>query len=531
MSTSSCNTSSNNNSKVQVNSAAQCSQVSKKKIQGPAPAGSVPPLIQKMYILSDRILQCEDTKVKARALSLIPLDRLNITIQTKMTALEEAALEGKEPLNKASAHEMLYLLEVMTWFKNEFFKWVDTPECVQCNGNTTFVGLSTNPTNFVNTNRVEVYKCQNCPGQTLFPRLNDVKLLLDSRKGRCGEWAQTFTLICHALGWETRYIYDETDHAWNEVFLKSEQRWIHCDPCECELDKPLLYEKGWKKKLTYVLGFSCDGVQDVTWRYTADHAVIRARRTQCSESELLHAVQRITERRQRSLSAARRQYLAHRTLMELVEFLSPPKDMSSEEYGGRKSGSLLWRLQRGETTGSSQNTNFIWKPSDQEVAQKTFIVQYTVSMDEYKRGNSQVIKKWQSGVYSVENIFRKEEFDWKHVYLCRTVGSESGKLSWKFDVSESGMTISEVEILCKTDLFENGQVNWAACNDETCISITPGESMYKTSEFEGSTGFLLTAQLSGGKGDSAWQHSQLFRQHFSDSSYQFQVIIKLKEKL
>ena len=55
-----------------------------------------------------------------------------------------------------------------------------------------------------------------------------------------------------------------------------------------------------------------------------------------------------------------------------------------------------------------------------QVACKTFIVQYSVSKDEYKRGNNEIIKRWQDGVYSSENVFRKEEFDWKYTYLCRT---------------------------------------------------------------------------------------------------------------
>ena len=61
-------------------------------------------------------------------------------------------------------------------------------------------------------------------------------------------------------------------------------------------------------------------------------------------------------KRQQSLGPDRKKDLTERLLVELVEFISPKKPKPGE-LGGRNSGSLAWRIARGETRGSDTGSD------------------------------------------------------------------------------------------------------------------------------------------------------------------------------
>ena len=66
--------------------------------------------------------------------------------------------------------------------------------------------------------RVENYRCPQCGTMTRYPRYNDAKKLLETKTGRCGEWANAFTLCARTMGYEARWVLDWTDHVWTECW-------------------------------------------------------------------------------------------------------------------------------------------------------------------------------------------------------------------------------------------------------------------------------------------------------------------------
>jgi peptide-N4-(N-acetyl-beta-glucosaminyl)asparagine amidase len=171
----------------------------------------------------------------------------------------------------------------MKWFKSDFFTWTDKPKCPKCDTNHYIYAVgSDKPTQDErdegHVRRVELYACNQCRNPVRFPRVNHPQKLMETRTGRCGEWANAFCCLVRALGNETRFVVDWTDHVWVEVYIQDEKRWVHMDPCEDAYDTPLMYEKGWGKKLSYVIAFSNCEIVDVTNRYILNKMMNRMKR-------------------------------------------------------------------------------------------------------------------------------------------------------------------------------------------------------------------------------------------------------------
>jgi len=477
----------------------------------------------------------EDATLQSKARSCIPLQELE----------EKASKLFKSRANTVSGKpkkcmKQLLLTQLLAWFKKDFFSWANTPKCPNCADSKVESIGGVPPT--VEERRwaagvVELYCCTNCTTNLRFPRYNHPGKLLETRKGRCGEWANCFTLVCRSVDYEARHVMDWTDHVWTEVFIPSLDRWIHCDPCENVMDKPLMYERGWNKKLSLIIAASHQEVVDVTKRYSTSERLVAARRaTMFNEDWLKDVISHLNVTQKMRLSGEQRKIVESRQTSEQLELVSCSvlhQNASGDDYEGRTSGSIEWRVARGETSGGINVTdsargnndddvivNDPIMPNDKELEKRHFRLEYYCANDEYKRplSGDEYESCWESFVTRSKHVIRKEELDWKQCYICRSSKSPNGlgKITWSVQLPEH-FHVDQLKIKVNSTTFDTGKVMWLLTSEKKCDVITPGETSDYHKRYAGSKQISVRAVMSGGDGTEAWQKAQLFREKLNTS--------------
>ena len=273
------------------------------------------------------------------------------------------------PIRTEGSTSEQYVKALLKWFKKDYFTWCNKPKCPKCGQNDKnlqlklLVGKPNESELKYLAYKTEIYFCNDCQIEVRFPRCNNPIILLETKTGRCSEWSNLFGAILYTCGFKVRLINNFEDHVWNEFYNEEEQRWVHIDSCEEAYDTPLLYEQGWGRVMTFILGMSDDGLVEVTPRYVKDWKIISERRSEKMEIKLSNILEDVNKKILLGISPEEKINIENRRKNEIKSFEEKiKKDMSEniddknnkneeikdEEKKGRQSGSLEWRKNRGE---------------------------------------------------------------------------------------------------------------------------------------------------------------------------------------
>jgi peptide-N4-(N-acetyl-beta-glucosaminyl)asparagine amidase len=279
-----------------------------------------------------------------------------------------------------------YLQRLVRFFKGNM-TWISQPFCPkQCHHHHQESSSSTSTCQSIGireaetieeregqAGRVELYQCTICSTMVTFPRYNSVRKLLQTWSGRCGEYANLFGLVCRAVGYETRYILDVTDHVWTEVYIPDAihphtgncGQWIMVDSCESVIDENSMYEVGWGKELSCIIAIGIDHVVDVTSKYTRkfhqDDFQTRRRQFTTSEYTLQTILDHcntilrtdIKDKPEQIQKINRRVSYEQKLLNEYKSMVVWEKQYAN----GRISGSAAWKSSRNEDGSSRSSSN------------------------------------------------------------------------------------------------------------------------------------------------------------------------------
>ncbi|CAF4442773.1 unnamed protein product, partial [Adineta steineri] len=96
-------------------------------------------------------------------------------------------------------------------------------------------------------------------------------------------------------------------------------------------------------------------------------------------------------------------------IKDIVSMLNEEKSAKESELHGRQSGSLGWKLSRGETDQQDDVINgYVYSITNEECEKGSIQIEYNSVVDKYLRNGIEEIKKdgWIDRVYSCSNIQR-----------------------------------------------------------------------------------------------------------------------------
>lgn len=292
-------------------------------------------------------------------------DEQNAAIDTVLSSEVYDRVKDEE-MKQDPNYEYVEVLvkQLLRWFKEEFFTWVNKLDCPNCGNKEQeqirhlpglrpykyehFQGKAT---------IIERYQCLKCLSTYEFPRYNDIRTLLKTRKGRCGEWNNCFIAILKSLDIDTRFIWNAEDHVWCEYYNEREGRWIHLDSCENSYDQPYLYNEGWGKKMSYTFAIGPNYIIDVSDKYLSpNRPENHLPRNKCPEVSLKgilahHNAQSILASSKDTILRTTSQLIAD--LMNARGKVHPVHTETTSTNEGasllpRQSGAGAWTRQRGE---------------------------------------------------------------------------------------------------------------------------------------------------------------------------------------